>query len=175
MSDDDQTIRILAELELSEYETKAYMCIIEGGVMVARDISDRAGIPYAKVYQTLTGLIDKQLILGDEGRPKKFLPRQPQDAINDRLQSLEMAWQMNHQRRRSLLDTILPELEELYNESGTQLEEEQGVWNISGSTNISNRITKLVDMTQERIIVITGDFVTFANNFLKYTAHKPIN
>jgi len=167
MSADDQTFRILTELDLSEYETRAYLSVLEGGVMVARDISDRASIPYAKVYQTLNELIEKQLIVGDEGRPKKFRARAPRDAIMDRLEFMEKTWKEKHRQRRSHLEQLLPELEGLFQSSDVSIEEEQGVWNISGSTNISSRLIKLINRTSKTILIITGDYPVLQDNFLK--------
>jgi len=167
MSADNQTSRLLSELDLSEYETRAYLSVIEGGVMVAREISDRASIPYAKVYQTLNDLIEKQLITGDEGRPKKFRARPPEIAINDRLATIERNWQAAHAKRKDLLSKIMPELQDLYNASDVVEEEEQGVWNISGSTNINSRLTRLVAKVNDRIIIVSGNYTNFKDNFLK--------
>ncbi|MFV2016899.1 MAG: helix-turn-helix domain-containing protein, partial [Candidatus Heimdallarchaeota archaeon] len=52
-TDKDTKYKVLSELGLNEYESRAYLTVLEAGIVVAREISDRSGIPYAKVYQVL--------------------------------------------------------------------------------------------------------------------------
>jgi sugar-specific transcriptional regulator TrmB len=164
---DDQTNSILSELELGEYEVRAYLTILEGGVVVAREISDRASIPYAKVYQTLNSLIAKQLILGDEGRPKKFRARDPEEAISDRLESMEREWLERHTKRKSILEKVIPDLKLLFDQSDVDVEQEQGVWNIVGLSNIISRVTKLIELCQDEVVVVSGNSVLLHEHLLR--------
>ena len=99
LDDKDSKFRVLNELGLNEYESRAYLTVLEAGIVVAREISDRSGIPYAKVYQVLENLSQKQLIIADESRPKKFRSRNPSEAFKERLESIENEWVQNHNRR----------------------------------------------------------------------------
>ncbi|MHA2501311.1 MAG: TrmB family transcriptional regulator [Candidatus Kariarchaeaceae archaeon] len=174
---EDQTHRLLSELGLNEYETRAYLAVIEGGILVAREVSDRASIPYAKVYQTLNDLIEKQLIIGDEGRPKKFRPRNPEEAINDRLNSIQKDWEEAHGRRKTLIKSILPELNALYEESEMVEDEIFGVWNITGLTNIASRLGKMVQRAQANILVVTGNYESYTRSLQKIVfdnSQKPL-
>ena len=48
--------KVLREIGLREYETRAYLTLLERGVMTASEISEHGGVPYSKVYETLNSL-----------------------------------------------------------------------------------------------------------------------
>lgn len=154
---EENTSSVLSELGLNEYETKAYLAILESGVVVAREISDRSRIPYAKVYQVLDSLINKNLIEGDEGRPKKFYANKPSEALIDRLESLEDEWQLKHEKRKNKVKQIMPELDTLYKQSSRSFEKEEGIFTIVGLSNILSRIAKLKKQTQKQILITSNN------------------
>ncbi len=153
----DNKFRVLNELGLNEYESRAYLTVLEAGIVVAREISDRSGIPYAKVYQVLENLVQKQLIIADESRPKKFRSRNPLEAFKERLESIENEWVQNHDRRVELVNSEIKGFEELFNTNTEDIEEDQGVWTIVGLTNIISRIHKLLSKTNNKLRIITPD------------------
>ena len=154
---EENTSSVLSELGLNEYETKAYLAILESGVVVAREISDRSRIPYAKVYQVLDSLINKNLIEGDEGRPKKFYAINPSEALKERLESLENEWKLKHEKRKNKVKQIIPELDTLYTLSSRTFEKEEGIFTIVGLSNILSRIGKLKKQTKERILITSNN------------------
>lgn len=154
---DDFLSLVLTDLGLNEYEKKAYLTILEGGVVVAREISDRSGIPYAKVYQILDSLNDKQLISSDEGRPRKFKSIHPEESLPERLSFLKNDWNRIHDQRVSNVAKILPGLISLYKETTVADELEEGVWMISGLPNIISRFNKIVKVTHKRIIISSSN------------------
>ncbi|MHA2402536.1 MAG: TrmB family transcriptional regulator [Candidatus Kariarchaeaceae archaeon] len=156
-TDEDSINFALSELGLNEYETRAYITILEGGVVVAREVSDRSSIPYAKVYQVLESLVGKQLIIGDEGRPRKFQSRDPRDALNDRLEAIEKNWKKRQDRRNQLVQKILPDLNSMFDNASPGVGEEQGVWTIAGITNILSRMMKLTTKTKMIIRISAGN------------------
>ena len=155
---DEDTINFaLSELGLNEYETRAYITILEGGVVVAREVSDRSSIPYAKVYQVLESLVGKQLIIGDEGRPRKFQSRDPRDALNDRLEAIEKIWTHRQNRRNQLVHKILPDLNSMFENASPNIKEDQGVWTIVGISNILSRMVKLATKTKSILRISAGN------------------
>lgn len=155
--DKDVKYRVLNELGLNEYESRAFLTVLEAGIVVAREISDRSGIPYAKVYQVLENLAQKQLIIADESRPKKFRSRNPAESFNERLKSIENDWVQNHNRRVELVKSEIKGFEALFKTNKADIEEEQGVWTIVGLTNIISRIQKLLSKTNNKLRIITPD------------------
>lgn len=155
--EEDTTSLVLHELGLNEYEIRAFLTILEGGTVVAREISDRSSIPYAKVYQVLESLVSKQFIIGDEGRPRKFRGRDPSDSLNDRLVNLQSQWEKSHSKRKKLVELVLPEFQNMFKTSHVEAEREEGVWQINGLTNILSRLTKLIQNTNSTLRISTSN------------------
>jgi len=71
----------LREIGLSKYETCAYTCLLRRGVSTAQEVSDGADVPQPRVYDALDQLSEKGFVDVQPGRPKKFGPVAPGDAI----------------------------------------------------------------------------------------------
>ena len=72
-------------IDLSEYEAKAYLCLVQNGALKASSLSFFAGIPRTKVYSTLRKLLDLGLAVKVEGDPMKFAACSLAKAFGDRL------------------------------------------------------------------------------------------
>lgn len=59
---------------LNEYESRAYLALLERGPAVAGDIARRSGIPRPRVYDTLQRLIDSSLVTDNGGSPRRYAP-----------------------------------------------------------------------------------------------------
>jgi sugar-specific transcriptional regulator TrmB len=70
--------KILHEIGLTEYETKAYLTLLERGVMTASEVSEHGAVPYSKVYETLNSLEKKGWVEAERGRPTRYFPKHPQ-------------------------------------------------------------------------------------------------
>lgn len=71
----------LREIGLSKYEACAYSCLLRRGVSTAQEVSDGADVPQPRVYDALDQLSNKGFVDVQPGRPKKFGPVAPDDAI----------------------------------------------------------------------------------------------
>jgi hypothetical protein len=63
MSISDHAKRILRELGLTEYETRAYLSLLEKGATTASKVSEHANVPYSKNYDTLIIIIIVKLTI----------------------------------------------------------------------------------------------------------------
>ena len=72
--------KVLHEVGLTEYETRAYLILLEQGVMTASEVSEHGGIPYSKVYETLNSLEKKGWVEAERGRPTRYFPKAPSES-----------------------------------------------------------------------------------------------
>ena len=72
-------------LGISEYEAKAYLCLVQRGVLNARNLSFAACVPRTKIYAVLERLSELGLVSKRRGTPAKFSPCSPAKAFKDRL------------------------------------------------------------------------------------------
>lgn len=78
--------RLLKELGLSNYETEAYLKIVELSIAEAGTICKETKIPFGRVYQELNSLAAKGLIEVQNTRPKRYMARIPKLAFKTLLQ-----------------------------------------------------------------------------------------
>jgi len=78
--------RLLKEFGLSNYETEAYLKIVELGIAEAGTICKETKIPFGRVYQELNSLASKGLIEVQNARPKRYTARKPGLAFKTLLQ-----------------------------------------------------------------------------------------
>ncbi|PSQ24548.1 hypothetical protein BRD06_07780 [Halobacteriales archaeon QS_9_67_15] len=71
----------LKEMGLSEYEVAVYMALLRTGTATAGTIASDADVPQPRVYDILERLETKGFVMVQQGRPQKFGPVEPRQAI----------------------------------------------------------------------------------------------
>ncbi len=74
--------RYLYRLGLNEYQSKCLCTLIKQGDMTAEEVSEEAEVPYSKVYSVLKNLEDMGMVISTEERPKRFVAKDEEKAID---------------------------------------------------------------------------------------------
>lgn len=74
---------------LSGYESKVYNALVSYGPMDAKRISERAGVPKNRVYDTIQSLSRKGFIEYKYGVPKLYIAVNPTSVLGDKIDELE--------------------------------------------------------------------------------------
>lgn len=81
----DQSSLVLSDMRMlgfSEYESKAYLKLLEEFPLNGYALSKNSGIPRSRIYEVLKNLIDKQLVLEqEEEKNKLYYPVEPDIVI----------------------------------------------------------------------------------------------
>ena len=85
----DELARINRRFDLSEYETSAYLAVLEHGRLTAAAITERTDIPQPRVYDTVRTLEERGLVELRESRPIEVLAIDPKEAFGDIHASLD--------------------------------------------------------------------------------------
>lgn len=72
-------------LGLTDYEIKVYLALVKYGQLSGSEAAKKAGIPNAKVYNTLKSLAEKNLAIKVKEKPIVFKCIEPKSAIEARL------------------------------------------------------------------------------------------
>ncbi len=67
--------------DFGEYETEAYITILEHGSLTASEIADKTDIPQPRVYDTVRSLADIGLVELHESRPMRVVAIDPEEAF----------------------------------------------------------------------------------------------
>jgi len=78
---------ILSRLGLTEYESKTLTSLLRLNEAKAPDISREAQVPKTRVYDVLDKLVEKDLIIEIQGRPKRYRARASEKVFNELLTS----------------------------------------------------------------------------------------
>ena len=141
--------KILREIGLREYETRAYLILLERGVMTASEVSEHGGIPYSKVYETLNSLERKGWIEVERGRPSRYFPKAPSEALEAarlRLEDMVNSWK----------HVILGELQPLYEKR--ELMEKPDIWILRGEFSILAKLREMLDAARNELMIAAPAF-----------------
>ncbi len=134
----------LRELGLTDYEARAYLSLLEKGSMTAGQVSEVADLPYSKIYETLNALDKKGWIKIERGRPSRYYPKSPSEA-------LEAAKLRFQSRIKSWEESILDELQPLYEKR--EILEKPDIWIIRGEFNVLAKLREMLDTVKSELMV----------------------
>ena len=136
--------RILRELGLTDYETRAYLALLEYGVLTASQVSENAGVPYSKVYETLTSLERKGWIETERGRPGRHYPKAPSEALaaaKMRLEDKVKTWEK----------AITSELQPFYEKR--EIREKPDMWILRGELSTIAKLREMLENTKSELMI----------------------
>lgn len=136
--------RSLRELGLTDYEARAYLSLLEKGSMTASQVSEVADLPYSKIYETLNALDKKGWIKIERGRPSRYYPKSPSEA-------LEAAKLRFQSRIKSWEQSVLDELQPLYEKR--EILEKPDIWIIRGEFNVLAKLRGMLDMVKNELMI----------------------
>ncbi len=146
----EEARRVLREAGLTDYESRAYFSLLKRGVMIAREISEQGSIPYSKVYETLNSLEKKGWVEAERGRPSRYYPKSPTEALDAarlRLEGMVGEW----------MRIVLDELQPLYERR--ELREKPDIWILRGEFSILAKLREMLSAVKTELMVAAPDFV----------------
>jgi sugar-specific transcriptional regulator TrmB len=145
----------LEQLGLTGSEVKAYVALLRGGTMTARDVSRAARIPYSKVYDPLQSLHTKGWVEEQKSRPVVYTARPPDAAL------LELHSRQETERKEKE-QLALDELMGIYTKRGEQ--EKPDLWIMRGTNEILSRVKNLLlNCRTELLIALPPQILPFTD------------
>lgn len=141
--------KVLRELGLTDYETRAYLALVEKGVLTASQVSESAGVPYSKVYETLTSLERKGWVETEQGRPSRYYPKAPSEALATARLQLE-------EKVKTWEKTISSELQPFYERR--EIREKPDIWILRGEFSTIAKLREMLEKTKSELMVAAPIF-----------------
>jgi sugar-specific transcriptional regulator TrmB len=111
---------LLKELGLTEYESKAYLVLAARGELTAERVSVMAKIPLPRVYDTMSSLSHRGLVIVTKTRPQKFSSISPEEILklvkDDEQKKLNEKFRQMEEIMPQILETIEKTDENKYND-----------------------------------------------------------
>jgi sugar-specific transcriptional regulator TrmB len=133
----------LQNLNFSQYESKAYLALLQRGEVTGYELAKNSGIPASKIYQVVNKLIAKEVVLAIDSEPVRYAPIPP-DAVLTRLKDDYM-----HN-----LNNLTGTLNQIYNK---EFHSDHYIWNISGRDSILNRVIRFINIATREIHLSVWD------------------
>ena len=111
------------------------------GEETAETVSQLSNIPYTKVYSVLESLESRGWVEHGSGRPRKYYPRAPTDALRSEQIALENMFEENQ-------SIVLEELQPLY-----EKKEIPEIWIVRGEINSFNKVLELLQKAKKEIML----------------------
>lgn len=134
----------LRDIGLTEYESLAYLSLVRSGELTAREVSGSTSIPYSKVYSVLDRLERKGWVEVKGGRPRKYYPRSPIEAL--RAEHLRMINRFERNR-----ESIVAELQPLYEQR--EIKERPEIWIVRGTENVASNLRETLGRAKRELMV----------------------
>lgn len=144
MSISEKTRRAIQDLGLTEYETRAYVALLQRGNMTASETSEMAPVPYSKIYEVLGNLERKGWIEIETGRPSRYYPRSPTDALEATRLRRDRTLKENESQ-------ILNELTPIFEKRESQ--ERPDIWIVRGEFNILSKTRETIGKSMKEILI----------------------
>lgn len=162
--------KVLHEIGMTEYETKAYLTLLEHGAMTASEVSDFGIIPYSKVYETLNSLERKGWVEVERGRPSRYFPKAPTEALEAarlRLEDMINSWK----------HVVINELQPLYEKR--ELLEKPDIWILRGEFSIMAKLREMLHVSKSELLIaiptFAKDFVNASLSILSQIKERGVN
>lgn len=141
--------KFLRDVGLTDYETRAYLALLERGVMTASEASGQGGVPYSKIYEVLNSLVKKSWVKAEGGRPKRYYPKSPSEALEAARLGLE---EMVGKWKR----VVINELQPLYKRR--ELREKPDIWILRGRFSVLAKLREMLGETRMELMVAAPSF-----------------
>ena len=141
--------KVLHEVGLTEYETRAYLILLGQGVMTASEVSEQGGVPYSKVYETLNSLERKGWVEVERGRPSRYFPKAPSEALEAarlRLEDMVNGWK----------GVVMGELQPLYEKR--ELMEKPDMWILRGEFSVMAKLQEMLSIVKSELLIAVPAF-----------------
>lgn len=137
---------------MNDYESKAYAALLELDTATAADISKKAGIPRARVYDVLVGLEKKGFLIQRPTRPIQFNAFHPVTA----LKNLEKTKKENFASELEQLNGLKEELAKHATQVKRARLQGETAYLISGNSNIEAKMQELFKGAKEEAVICTN-------------------
>lgn len=147
MPTESEALQLLQELGLTEYEARCFVALTKVSTGTAKDVSQISDIPRSRVYDTVERLERRGLVEVQQSDPREY-----------RAVSIETACRRireNYDSRINAAENALQQIEK------PDFTENEGVWSISQTDHVTERIVTFLDDAEESIhhLVATDEVI----------------
>ena len=145
------------QLDLTPYESRAYVSLLMHGPMSPSELAQKTGIPRPRAYDVLRSLIEKGLLIEQSGKPPIYGAIEPAHGIKNLLLNIETeaSRQLEEKQKASLALTKL--LSQMYEKSKRLKMEKSKVWFTQRDTAFISIYSEAIRSCEKELVVASTD------------------
>jgi sugar-specific transcriptional regulator TrmB len=116
------------QLDLTPYESRAYVSLMIQGPMSASELAQKTSIPRPRAYDVLRSLMEKGLLMEQSGRPSIYAAVEPAQGLKNLLIAVEMETLGQLEEKRKTAQILTKLLSQMYEKSKNRKLERSKVW-----------------------------------------------
>lgn len=144
-------IELLQKIGLSKYQALIYACLLRKGPLDARILSSESQVPMGKIYDTLSLLLENEIIIEHAGRPKKYEAVIPEIAF----QRMYMKQYIEHEKQRDDLKNTITQLEHILERKNHSPASLQNLQIMYSNEDILNYFIQIHNEAKKEVIYVT--------------------
>ncbi|WP_297435858.1 TrmB family transcriptional regulator [Thermococcus sp.] len=138
----EKAIAMLTRIGFTKYEVMIYWTLLVYGPSTAKEISERSGVPYNRVYDTIASLKARGFVNEVEGSPKVYVAYSPKIAFL---------------RFKRDIDGIKEELEKELQRVNVKTEERPGIWRTKDLNIAVEMVKESIDSSSYEAILVAPE------------------
>ncbi len=139
----DENISTLKGLGLTMYEAQAYLTLTSLISSTASEIAEKSGIPRSKIYDVLKGLVRKNFIEVEDGRPLTYTAKSPVEVLNREKERID-----------SQIDDTITRLTNIYENGMSQVQ--APIWRIYSVEKIISQEVEIIKRAKTSVNMRIG-------------------
>ncbi|TKJ17904.1 hypothetical protein CEE44_05280 [Candidatus Woesearchaeota archaeon B3_Woes] len=137
---------LLKELGLTEYETKAYLSLLQlEKSITAYKLSKICGVPFGRIYDIMDNLVSKGIVILEPGKPKRFKAIEPKIAVSALLTKKDVEWQQTKIK-----------IKDIVNKLQRKITSEEPVTMMKGKEVLLWKILEIYSKAKKEVLIIAG-------------------
>jgi sugar-specific transcriptional regulator TrmB len=152
-----KTMDVLKGLGLNLYERKLWVAILARGASTAGELSEIAGVPRSRAYDTLQSLADKGFLVVQNAKPIKYVAISPSEALEKAKKKMEEEIKTTIEKIDELKSSpVMKELNNIFNKGMKVVTSEEMTGALKGRHLVKHHMDSMIKSASKCINIITG-------------------
>ena len=158
----DDVDRLLAHLDLREYEATALEHLLSLGRTTAPNLVEATGIPQARIYDVLDALADRGFVKVIPGRPKEYQPKSPAEILDRAVENRRQTYESYRAEIEDIREDFLATFEPVFEAASEDITPtEELFWVVDVGDPSETETRRLYNDADEEVCVLTKSFEYF--------------
>lgn len=145
------------QLDLTPYESRAYVSLLMHGPMSPSEIAQKTGIPRPRAYDVLRSLMEKGLLIEQSGKPPIYGAVEPAHGLKNLLINIEMEASRQLEEKRKASQTLTELLSKMYEKSKRLKIERSRVWHTQRDTAFISIYSEAIRSCEKEFLAASTD------------------